>query len=694
MREKMKKKHKLLLVLSVLLLCVSCSKAPEESGTQEITEAPVVTLTPTVAPTVTATLAPTPTITPMPTATPSPTPTLTPTPTPTPVPAWKQVGQKQTGGAEHYRFEQEEFEYTDAVLALDGKLLLITQFLPDDVDYSQEPPYCALRLTVFCPDTNTIEKSVEYRWDGYLVQHTGVLEENRFFVFEEGAHRYNIYNEALELEAQMFSEGFYYDYGAMAPDGTTVYYAKEGGAIYRVTADTEELLYQNKAWEEPDVRAVLLDNQYLEVHYYTSDPAEYASHTAYLDLQTLEVVEDMEGTYEANVSPDGDLCLLQSMNPTNQLHIYRTEDRSLISEIDFETLSECYNYEPDWESGICLTYTDYYNTEYRTLWEKKTYDLLTGELRAAAVEQECMDATDYKTVLLGSGIQAAYMLDDEGMYYVSLWDYRNETQTDTSAYFPRYGELSEGLKSYRDELEQKYGIYFYIGTEVAASDFSYDCQVVTDEKRIYEALQKIEEILGMYPEGFFEQLKSAGIRNLAFYLAGNLKGKYASSLEYADAFAGDNGYERSIVLDIRSWNLHDNLIHEISHWIDDYIERKELLLGTDSFETEYAKLNPEGFEYLCSYVSGEAVRKYIYYFDEPERREEFYFIDDYAQTYPTEDRARCFEYLMSDKGADYYQCPHIYQKMEYIAKSIRQYFDTTGWPEKTTWELALERVVQ
>ena len=67
-----------------------------------------------------------------------------------------------------------------------------------------------------------------------------------------------------------------------------------------------------------------------------------------------------------------------------------------------------------------------------------------------------------------------------------------------------------------------------------------------------------------------------------------------------------------------------------------------------------------------------------------------YFVDGYAMTYPSEDRARLFESVMSDElfDIDFEDAPKLREKLNFYAKCIRQVFDTTGW-EDIPWEAYL-----
>ena len=57
-----------------------------------------------------------------------------------------------------------------------------------------------------------------------------------------------------------------------------------------------------------------------------------------------------------------------------------------------------------------------------------------------------------------------------------------------------------------------------------------------------------------------------------------------------------------------------------------------------------------------------------------------------------EDRARIFEDAMLSGAGVYADRPALWLKLDSFSRAIRAHFDTTGWPEKTAWEQALERI--
>ena len=68
-----------------------------------------------------------------------------------------------------------------------------------------------------------------------------------------------------------------------------------------------------------------------------------------------------------------------------------------------------------------------------------------------------------------------------------------------------------------------------------------------------------------------------------------------------------------------------------------------------------------------------------------------WFVDYYACTFPTEDRARIMEYAMAEVYWPFEGDTPIDDKLAYYSRCIRDCFDTTGWPEKTAWEQAIDQ---
>ena len=116
-------------------------------------------------------------------------------------------------------------------------------------------------------------------------------------------------------------------------------------------------------------------------------------------------------------------------------------------------------------------------------------------------------------------------------------------------------------------------------------------------------------------------------------------------------------------------------------------------------------MNPEGFDYYYAYIdpngdsyewsgSSEYTTNDSAWYDGD--TDSVYFIDAYSTTFPTEDRARLMEYLLSDVDYGppaYFASVHLQEKLTYYFQCIRTKFDTTNWPEQTSWEQMLSEAV-
>ena len=173
----------------------------------------------------------------------------------------------------------------------------------------------------------------------------------------------------------------------------------------------------------------------------------------------------------------------------------------------------------------------------------------------------------------------------------------------------------------------------------------------------------VKTVLDTYPEGF-----SAQWGRVEILLVDSLTGQ-----EQFDrgTFAGftqktDDGW--LMVLDAGRCTA-GTVHHEIAHILDGILTEAGVLT-----EENWMAFCPGGF----SYGRGN-------FEDYPD-----FFTDAYAMENMKEDRARTFEEAMLYGAGIYEDKPALWLKLEYFSRAIRAHFDTTGWPEKTPWELAMK----
>ena len=68
-----------------------------------------------------------------------------------------------------------------------------------------------------------------------------------------------------------------------------------------------------------------------------------------------------------------------------------------------------------------------------------------------------------------------------------------------------------------------------------------------------------------------------------------------------------------------------------------------------------------------------------------------YFVDAYACTNSTEDRAQIMQHAMDGDSYMFELRDGLRAKLEYYCNGIRESFDTTDWPEETPWEKTLHQ---
>ncbi len=196
-------------------------------------------------------------------------------------------------------------------------------------------------------------------------------------------------------------------------------------------------------------------------------------------------------------------------------------------------------------------------------------------------------------------------------------------------------------------LEEKYGINIIMGENVTCDFEAYDYKQVTDAQRINAALEQLELALEAFPDGMCEEMASDYAIGFNIYLCGTFTPKNNENISDAGAFfVFENGYY-NLAMNIMLDNTEANVIHEMTHAIDDYF----VFCGaSEQLEDDWQACNPEGFTYLQSYFGYEELYEYTYA-DDYESIDDIYFSDSYARTFPGEDRSRVFEYF----GSEYFK---------------------------------------
>ena len=290
--------------------------------------------------------------------------------------------------------------------------------------------------------------------------------------------------------------------------------------------------------------------------------------------------------------------------------------------------------------------------------------------------------SDTGFVLIRSGYE------ETSMY---LWDFRASGGTGLNAEFLTPGELEQKTEALRQELFDSFGIEVFYGTE--GNDFvsdEYLSKTVTDFHSIYPALQTIKDTLSLYPDGMIEEMCAGSVKSIDIYLSGGLYSISESGINSAAALTYTYGDTRVLVADIDGNFdlLRQNMVHELMHIADDRISEKETEDGT-GYLSGWTELVPPGWDYYYSYHDeyGNEMNDYSYTSSDGGN---FWFVDAYSKSFPTEDRARIMENLVIsyyEGGLNYaLDSDNMRMKARYLCVIIRIAFDSARNADTLPWE--------
>jgi hypothetical protein len=132
-----------------------------------------------------------------------------------------------------------------------------------------------------------------------------------------------------------------------------------------------------------------------------------------------------------------------------------------------------------------------------------------------------------------------------------------------------------------------------------------------------------------------------------------------------------------VALDITLWGTRETLLHEMSHVIDNKFGNDGLI---DDLNEKWAECNPPGFDYYYNYFDYEGDTENTSLAEEywvDWNPEIVYFYDDYAKTYPGEDRARVMEHFTDwDTLEDCYSSSHLQKKIGVYLDFLEAHFES------------------
>lgn len=321
------------------------------------------------------------------------------------------------------------------------------------------------------------------------------------------------------------------------------------------------------------------------------------------------------------------------------------------------------------ENVMLLTLKDFFGTEYYLEWQMES-----------VIENNIVEVSEY---------------DIDKELSVDVYDIENE--------FLLPGEINNELMPLNEtalRLEREYGVQINIGNECADVCNTYLIYPLNNYEQVESALKELEVALKKYPDNFFTQFKYDNVDGIDIHISAEIVGISDEALSVAGGFKCFENGKIKLVMDSRNKeSFNTTFHHELCHAIDEVISYKQIYSSEEIFsEDKWNEFNPHNDMYTYNYVDWGKQEYYRYTYNflmcEPDfgKGEIYaYFIDSYAMTYPTEDRARLFENVMCEHGkyVKYEKSPYLRAKLNYFAKAIKASFDTTGW-EDVPWEAYME----
>ena len=249
-------------------------------------------------------------------------------------------------------------------------------------------------------------------------------------------------------------------------------------------------------------------------------------------------------------------------------------------------------------------------------------------------------------------------------------------------------ELEQEIAEIAERIYANNDVTVLYGTQ--GNDFDIYDYVGVAELDLYEirkAMLTAEEVLNKFPKGMLTEAYSETHKGLRLYLCADIYGVQSGSISTAGGVTTEQDGYIAVVLDIHE-DIWYNIAHEFSHVFDNRIQELSTYDGDDWIAVWDAATPLDG-AYVYSYDDYTENHKYTmdYDFDTPEN---VWFVDGYARTFPTEDRARLFEYMFMPQddsvSRNIYDFDNLVNKAKLYSYILRQCFPSCNTETSNVWE--------
>ncbi len=316
----------------------------------------------------------------------------------------------------------------------------------------------------------------------------------------------------------------------------------------------------------------------------------------------------------------------------------------------------------DTDNGIALDY----------------YELGTGMRRASLL----LDPFQTPKTIVNCKGHALYILaydpdaDCDILYRWDVLQQPPEAGNTTSHTFPYCSANApdlpslEACREYADAIGAKYGITIRIWEEAAAVQ-PWDYQFTPEHLApiLLRELKMLDNALAQYPAAILQKTAEhySGLTiSLVRQITGTPESDGPGTATGIQFFLDGKAYAAISA----GKYARQALFHELYHAMESYILTESTALD------QWEALNPAGFVY------GTETQDTEVYLQGLTRA----FVDRYSTTYPSEDRARIFEYAMLSGNEELFHSEYMQRKLNALCTAIRDAYGLKRSPDPLPWE--------
>lgn len=233
-------------------------------------------------------------------------------------------------------------------------------------------------------------------------------------------------------------------------------------------------------------------------------------------------------------------------------------------------------------------------------------------------------------------------------------------------YVPTIDDINNQI---RNQILEQYGVAVRYGSEtvgytIMSGNTKITTEPITDSTAINSQLNRLKTALALYPAGLFTEIKNGGIP-LTVYLIDHYSNSTITGIT-------DSSYSFANISIAAMYPFEESFYHESYHYIERYMFKKGANFNS------WDLLNPEGFTYGTVYND----LSYNITFSQ-----DAYFVNNYAQSLDTEDRACTFEYMMApNKASCLNQNMKVWAKAKYMALTMEATLRSVKLETVEYWE--------